>query len=98
MRAPYIDPLARTFLASLTDVEKKDVLEDLVDLEAAAADPSFEPEDFGIPVPDEPDIFVTRVGRGGTWWVYWRRALADPPPLRHVHVLLIEPAPPAPIL
>jgi hypothetical protein len=98
MRLPAIDPEARRVLDGMHRVDNIAVVSDLADIEQFAADPRFDPEDFGIRVPDRQDIFVTRTGHNGQWWVYWRLMPRDPRPLRWLHVLHIEPAPPVPVL
>ena len=99
MRLPAIDPEARKVLQSMAAAERIDVIADLGELEIAGADPMFVATELGVAVgATDEEIFVTRVGRRGRWWVYWRLLPRDPPPLRHVHVLVIEPAPSLPIL
>lgn len=99
MRLPAIDPEARKVLQSMAAAERLEVIADLGELEAAGTDPMFVATEFGVAVDgSDEEIFVTRAGRRGRWWVYWRLLPRDPPPLRHVHVLVIEPAPPLPIL
>lgn len=94
MRLPAIDPEARAFLAALPQAHQERLREALADLEEAAADREFAPTDFGLPVPGIADMFATRVGAEGQWYVYWRKLPDDPTPLRRIHVLRIEPAPP----